>query len=514
MTMKKLVAVSLLAAAAEVAGGHRRSFGSTNFAFVHPSSAVRQQRVTTRFANEQDKGDGNTIVKNEFPAWVKALTKWDTSSATSSSSEQPTSPPVSKANDGQKEGISFDSFPFGIGNNNDNRRKSSAKIWEKEMGKEVASLSGMLNVEALMVAANETEEEIDLLLPNINDLRRTIDTETSVYGIDEKDTSPSSSVTKLTSFLDNALKWEDLVPTLQKNILQLTDLLPDDKGLNITFEELVNMVPDNQLSIVENGLVENNKGKVVDTPSMAAEKVLQDAIQPLESLINSTSYAFSPSAFQSLIIRATKTLAIQEASGNLTAAAYNIFQQAGKAPRATAEYTAALVEFANEVLAGGFDPLFSNYPSVKTIPVEDQQHKVIKAAEFGSLSGAIYEESIVSETTALGHSIVAQGKTADIGWMVTDSIQYEQDYQPDSTKKDPTLVRTIVLRGYDASDDEVDREGLLNVICTATPVPIFKSEKALVNVHEGMLSMAQQLLEELEEYIDTTSPSHKFVLTG
>jgi len=36
----------------------------------------------------------------------------------------------------------------------------------------------------------------------------------------------------------------------------------------------------------------------------------------------------------------------------------------------------------------------------------------------------------------------------------------------------------------------------------------------LVQVHEGMLSIARELLQELEKYIDLTSPSHKFVFTG
>lgn len=107
---------------------------------------------------------------------------------------------------------------------------------------------------------------------------------------------------------------------------------------------------------------------------------------------------------------------------------------------------------------------------------------------------------------------VAQGKTADIGWMVTDSLQCEQDYSG-KVSASPILVRSIVIRGYDASDEEVDREGLLNTICTAAPVPIPDTNSAF-RVHEGLLSIAEELYKELERYIDFTSPSHKFVLTG
>ncbi|KAL7541224.1 hypothetical protein ACHAXR_012782, partial [Thalassiosira sp. AJA248-18] len=415
----------------------------------------------------------NVKTRNDFPAWVKALTRWDTTPNA----------------DAQKESVPFDSSPFAVDENKD----GGSNIWEQEMGFDVAQLSGMMNVEALMAAANETEEEMDLLLPSIGN----------------KDAQPA----KLFPFLDNALKWEELVPLLQKNIQELTDLIPDDNTLNVTFEELVNMVPDSEL--LSEGLVETDK---YESPSsfktaVATEKILQDASQRLEFLMNGTSYAFRPSAFQSLIERASNALAIQGASGNLTAAAYSIFEQAGKAPRATAEYTAELVQFANGVLVGGYDPLFSNYPSVKSIPVQDRRRKIIKAAEFASLSGAIYEDTI-AQTHDLGHSIVAEGKTADVGWMVTDSIQYEQDFWAGSRQKEPTLVRTFVFRGYDASDEEVDRERLLDMICTATPVPICKNENSLVRVHEGMLSMAEDLLQELEKYIDSTSPSHKFVFTG
>ena len=247
--------------------------------------------------------------------------------------------------------------------------------------------------------------------------------------------------------------------------------------------------------------------------AVTADKILQVATQQLEFLITASSSAFSPSAFQSLIVRASNALAIQEASGNLTAAAYGIFEQAGRAPRATAEYTATLVKFANGVITGGYSNLFKKYPSLRSIPVQEQRQKAIKAAEFATLSGAIYEDTI-SKTHSVKHSIIAQGKTADISWMVTDSVQYERDFRPDSYDESPTLVRTFTLRGYDASDDEVDREGLLNMICTASPVSLFKNENTLVQVHEGMLSLARELSRDFERYIDLTSPSHKFVFTG
>ena len=427
-----------------------------------------RERERSNAPIEIDKDDKNKNNNQDFPTWLKALTRWNTQDASSRSSP-------------------FDGIPFIGGRDSlvdDDDDDSFAGSFEDMISPTVASLSGMVNLEALLVASNETDDEINLLLPEMN-----------YQGVG------LTSSMKLFPFLDNALRWEDFA----KNIQELTALIPDDRnGMNVTFEELVNMVPSNEDSD------ENDDQVVVESNT---ERILQDATQQLESLISATSSVFTPSAFQSLILRASSALAIQEASGNLTAAAYAIFEQAGRAPKATAEYTAELVKFANGVIVGGYTPLFKNYPSVRSIPVLEQRQKLIKAAEFATLSGAIYE-STVPKIHSLNHSIVAQGKTANIGWMVTDSIQYEQDFQSESSKNSPTLVRTFVLRGYDATDETVDREKLLNVICTASPIPILEKENTLIQAHEGMLSIAQELMRELEKYIAMTSPAHKFVFAG
>ena len=425
-----------------------------------------RERERSNAPIEIDKDDKNKNNNQDFPTWLKALTRWNTQDASSRSSP-------------------FDGIPF-IGGRDSlvDDDDSFAGSFEDMISPTVASLSGMVNLEALLVASNETDDEINLLLPEMN-----------YQGVG------LTSSMKLFPFLDNALRWEDFA----KNIQELTALIPDDRnGMNVTFEELVNMVPSNEDSD------ENDDQVVVESNT---ERILQDATQQLESLISATSSVFTPSAFQSLILRASSALAIQEASGNLTAAAYAIFEQAGRAPKATAEYTAELVKFANGVIVGGYTPLFKNYPSVRSIPVLEQRQKLIKAAEFATLSGAIYE-STVPKIHSLNHSIVAQGKTANIGWMVTDSIQYEQDFQSESSKNSPTLVRTFVLRGYDATDESVDREKLLNVICTASPIPILEKENTLIQAHEGMLSIARELMRELEKYIAMTSPAHKFVFAG
>ena len=508
--MRKALLLSLLAQVN--CHGYR---GRPGIAFVVQSilnSSRRQRRshllkVGSRRNGPSEKEEmepvssivGVTTNGQDFPAWLKALIRWNASDVSRSSLDASIQP---------FGGSPFDSFPLTIGGNSMNRG-----LFDDEMSPMVASLSGMVDIEALVAAFNETDDKIDSPIPNTIDLKRNITTSevsTQRRGVNGKGAGEASSMKRL-PFLDKALRWDDF----EKNIQELTALIQDDSnGMNVTFEELVNMVPDNDRFNDElDDIDQVGEITLQSNNAVTADKILQVATQQLEFLITASSSAFSPSAFQSLIVRASNALAIQEASGNLTAAAYGIFEQAGRAPRATAEYTATLVKFANGVITGGYSSLFKNYPSMRNIPVQEQRQKVIKPAEFATLSGAIYEDTI-SKTHSVEHSIIAQGKTADISWMVTDSIQYERDFWPESSEKSPTLVRTFTLRGYDASDDGVDREGLLNMICTASPVSLFKNENTLVRVHRGMLSLARELSREFERYIDMTSPSHKFVFTG
>ena len=52
----------------------------------------------------------------------------------------------------------------------------------------------------------------------------------------------------------------------------------------------------------------------------------------------------------------------------------------------------------------GGNGLFRNYPSVRRIPQSDYRQKIYTAARYGSLSGAVYEDTIPN-THALEHSI-------------------------------------------------------------------------------------------------------------
>jgi indole-3-glycerol phosphate synthase len=156
-----------------------------------------------------------------------------------------------------------------------------------------------------------------------------------------------------------------------------------------------------------------------------------------------------------------------------------------------------------------------------------------KGAEMGALAGAIYEQTI-PRTHALNHTVVANGVTSDVAWMVTDSLSTDASFVPTARTETltlkgnlpvrlnktttnsaaPFLVRTITLRGFDASDENVDREELLMRVCTANP-ETFKTRKgSVVQFHSGMWSMARALYRDLKPYVLWTAPSHKVVLAG
>ena len=207
----------------------------------------------------------------------------------------------------------------------------------------------------------------------------------------------------------------------------------------------------------------------------------------------------------------------------------NVSEAAVRA-KETTEYTTNLVKLANGLLQNGYarndvkqteidetqekesKPLFSKFETAKLISTTHQKSLIAKTAELGSICGAIYQETI-PRTLGLGHSIVANGTTEDVSWMVTDCIAKASDYQEEQQDDDDDesmLVRTITLRGFDASDESIDRELLLNRICTASPETLENG----VLVHGGLMEIARAIYKDVQSFIDFTAPKHKLVLTG
>jgi hypothetical protein len=316
--------------------------------------------------------------------------------------------------------------------------------------------------------------------------------------------------------------------------------------------------------------------------AQTAEAILKDTTARIEDLVSDASAAstfLSPNNVQELIGRASRVFGGGTAAGasnatteavvpstpsqlevvtnEIVRAAQRVARERGldvqfaadRAREAT-NYAAAMATVANVVLGSGYaygsrsgasgiegyplyevlpqvqqattQPLFGAYETAKRIEPYQYENVVVKGAEMGMLAGAIYEDSL-KRCHKLRHSLVANGTTANVAWMVTDSIDYESRYRDgnigfDASSlmhgEDPMFVRHITIRGFDASDDTVDREALLNDICTASPVPLNDETADKVLFHTGLLSIAKELYADINKYIEWTSPRHKIVLNG
>ena len=417
--------------------------------------------------NDKDAGDPQED-ESDFPVWVKGLRQW----------------PL------------YPSKPSLLNEVSEQEQKLAREVLEEPAAKITTQipLANLVNVEALLMASGEEamEDKADLALFELNQFVGKLGEQQA--GNATAQATPLSFISNLQEFGD----WNNFVLDLRKSVLDLTT---------------------------------ETSSKAL---TAATESIFKEATARLEFLVSEVSTAISPQAVQALILSAGKTLALNEGAANdLVAVAEKIAREQGldvreaaDKARETAKLTTSFVTMANDLLVSGYArkdtdgkacvadaaprALFDDFESVRLISDCDRAAAISKAAEMGTLCGAIYEETAES-IDKLQHSVVATGTTANVTWMVTDSICYEENYsRKDDADKNPFLARTITIRGFDASDDDVDREELLIDICTATPESLGKG----VFLHTGLLKLARGIYEDLVKYIDTTAPTHKVVLTG
>lgn len=289
--------------------------------------------------------------------------------------------------------------------------------------------------------------------------------------------------------------------------------------------------------------------------------LMQTTGKSAEGLLKQATSAVSPEMVQALIRKSSEMVSNVTSStstnSNNNNINLNLLPEAADRARETTAYAASLLRTADGIFRKGYvagDPvaakakrskqsflqdipvvagsraLFDAFESVTELNM--LTNTIVKAAEMGALAGAIYEDT-VPRTRALGQTIVARGTTEDVAWMVTDAIANRTSFQTtpakttrggrnnnnrasgDNNNNDdgPSfVVRTITIRGFDASDESVDRELLVNRICTAAPVPI--NSKSGVLVHSGLLEIARAVYRDVKQYIDWTAPSDKIVFNG
>jgi hypothetical protein len=243
------------------------------------------------------------------------------------------------------------------------------------------------------------------------------------------------------------------------------------------------------------------------TVGKTAEAILKKATMQVEAFVSASSALVSPTAMASLLRESRETILNQTLTNDLVEIAKTMAMVRGldvteavEKAKAAAAYAANLTMAADSVYLSGYvakdtivpttttgsRALFADYPTATQI--DRFSAPIAKAAEMGALSGAIYEQ-MVPRTLALGHSIVAEGITDDVKWMVTDSIATPSSFKEEGisvSDTTPLIVRTITIRGFDASDPDVDRELLLNRLCAARPES-FKSVDTVL-AHRCVLS--------------------------
>lgn len=440
-------------------------------------SSWRPPSLTSRFAVQPRKTfsyffEGNNGIdrslrlkaqqEDELSGWVSGLQNWPlspSSSSSSSSSNTSATPPLPKSIILKKNSrfSAADSFP----------------------------LTRMLNMEALLSFATTRSEE---------DTASSAKLASALASAATNATSDILSASNLT-FLDELSDWDRWVGGLKQNI---------DIGEGI--------------------------GRSGD--------MLRQATARIESLVLDASSAVSPSTIQAIIRQASGIFQNSTAAKNLADASAAIaiergleVGEAAQRERETKAFTADFVSVADGILRKGYveggrvserrldilsglpavpgsRALFANFESA--VEINRLSPVIQKDAEMGALAGAIYDETI-ERSTALGHAIVAQGSTENVRWLVTDSMANASSFRSSGADK-PMLIRTITIRGFDASDEDVDREELLNKICYAAPERVDVGDGVLL--HSGLRGIAQAIYSDVKEYIDWTSPDHKIVFNG
>ena len=265
--------------------------------------------------------------------------------------------------------------------------------------------------------------------------------------------------------------------------------------------------------------------------------LLRQATARVASLVEEASAAISPAMFQAILLQANEAIRSQKATNDLVEAAKELAQERGLDVSEAAERARQTTAFASNLVSVADGVLRKGYVAGNKMPAQKQEFlKAIPAvvesrelfagyeavqlrklspelamdAEMGALAGAVYEDT-VPRCHAMGHTLVTKRVTQNVEWMITDSIANETSFGAEASGE-PYLLRTITIKGFDASDEKVDRETLLNDICSASPEKVNVGSGVLL--HSGLRKLARAIYNDIGEFIDWTSPSHRIVLNG
>jgi hypothetical protein len=172
------------------------------------------------------------------------------------------------------------------------------------------------------------------------------------------------------------------------------------------------------------------KGSSSSSNQALVESWIRQATTRLESIVADASAVLSPEAMERLI----STRAAAELLETAKRIALDRGMNVSIAARESANFARSFFQAADASIEQG--RLFENFETV--VQCSDTSC-LVEAGKMGALAGAVYEDT-VPRAFLLGESIVTRRTTKDVVWMVTDGLG-----------QDGGLVRTITIRGYDAS---------------------------------------------------------------
>eukprot|EP00586_Coscinodiscus_wailesii_P007075 CAMPEP_0172491484 /NCGR_PEP_ID=MMETSP1066-20121228/22329_1 /TAXON_ID=671091 /ORGANISM="Coscinodiscus wailesii, Strain CCMP2513" /LENGTH=654 /DNA_ID=CAMNT_0013260557 /DNA_START=479 /DNA_END=2443 /DNA_ORIENTATION=- len=335
------------------------------------------------------------------------------------------------------------------------------------------SLEELINVEALLYAASKYE--IDDMWASSADI-----------GYSANDSINNTRALDLKN-------WDTLLFSLQNRLYGILEARNRNDTAPSTAKLLDNLVQETTLKM---------------------EFLLQEAtttmLHPVTGLEKTTKTMLNPITTGSEKSVPSPEVVIQGLAKQLTANAAAAAQSAVAQAYDTAnDNTKGVYDFANDVLFHGWHSkeksLFNDDEDGGGVREVQRSHALVRdAADMAVLAGAIYlpERWQKDVQGSLKHSIVANGTARDVSFLVTDSIRAGK------------LVRTVTIRGFDATDGGVDRERLLEKILTAWPQKINIEKDKDLYVHSGLLDVAEGLYVELMKYVEGLADGHKVILNG
>jgi len=355
-------------------------------------------------------------------------------------------------------------------------------------------------------------------------------------GVDKASNSANLSQAAESILKDTTNKMEFLVAEASSAIFEKDEDISNSS--NSAIQDLVdrassvfdnNEIPTRTTGTAATGIVETITSDIVT----AAQKIAKDSGVDInvqfaaDRAREATEYAVGVTTTANMVLDAGYAYGSRSGAAGMSGRDDNFNYIAASAATQTAG--SVLSESSNVETPTHQPPLFGDFASAQRIEPYEYDNVVFQGAEMGILAGAIYADP-VDRCHKSGYSLVANGTTANVAWMVTDSVMDRERYASSFCHHDdainkieddsedivsgPVMIRTITMRGFDASDESVDREALLNEICFATAEPMDDATAEKVVFHKGLLNIARQIYAETSKYIDWASPSHKIILNG